>query len=239
MTVKISGNDTDHDKRGAFKSVARFGVKAKLQLAFGAVAAMTVIAAGVAIVSFSSTERGFQRVAGHEVPVMTDALRLSVSSGEISTAAARFVSARTPEDQRAIAGLIAARSAELATIMQRLRQARGGNPGFLTVERTAQQLDANLRDLKQAITERIELRARLEAKLDALHKAHARVGDKLTPMVDDSYFEVVSTAEDVGKSGDKVIKSLVNDGLQRLQAIVEIGGEANLITGLLTASAVT
>src|SRR5205085_4168998 len=100
-------------------------------------------------------------------------------------------------------------------------------------------LDANLQALKQAISERIALRAKLEAKLDALHKAHARIGDKLTPMVDDSYFEVVSTAEDVGRSGDKVIKSLINDGLQRLQAIVEIGGETNLITGLLTASALT
>ena len=71
------------------------GVNAKLQGAFGAVAILTVIAAAVAIFSFSSTERGFERVSGHEVPVMTDALRLSAVSGEISAAAARFVSTPT------------------------------------------------------------------------------------------------------------------------------------------------
>jgi len=41
----------------------RFGVRSKLQIAFGAVALMTVAAAGVGIVSFSATEREFQRVA--------------------------------------------------------------------------------------------------------------------------------------------------------------------------------
>src|SRR5882757_5228781 len=80
----------------------RFGVRSKLQTAFGAVALMTVAAASVGIVSFSATEREFQRVAGHDVPMMTDALRMSVTSGEISAGAARFVSARTAEEQRAI-----------------------------------------------------------------------------------------------------------------------------------------
>jgi hypothetical protein len=50
---------------------------------------------------------------------------------------------------------------------------------------------------------------------------------------------VVTTAEDVGKGGDKIVKTLVNDGLQLMQTIVQIGAETNLITGLLTASPLT
>ena len=68
---------------------------------------MTVVAAAVAIMSFSETERGFERVSSREVPMMTDALRLSVASGEISAAAARFVSAKTSDDRRLIAAQIA------------------------------------------------------------------------------------------------------------------------------------
>jgi hypothetical protein len=64
----------------------RFGIRIKLLAAFAVVAAMTVVAAEVAIVSFSATERGVERVATQEVPVMTDALRLSATSGEISAA---------------------------------------------------------------------------------------------------------------------------------------------------------
>ena len=57
--------------------------------------------------------------------------------------------------------------------------------------------------------------------------------------MDDSYFDVVTTAEDVGKTADKIVKSLINDGLQVMQAIVDIGAETNLVTGLLTAAALT
>jgi methyl-accepting chemotaxis protein len=217
----------------------QFGVKAKLQLAFGVVAGMTVIAASVAIVSFSETERGFQRVAGHEVPVMTDALRLSVTSGEISTAASRFVSARTADEQNAIGATIREKSAALKTIMERVRAADGHSPAFAKVESVSSRLEANLKALEAAISERSGLRGRLEIQLDAVHKAHGRISEKLTPIVDDSYFDVVTTAEDVGKSGDKIVRSLVNDGLMLMQAMVEIGAETNLVTGLLTASALT
>src|SRR5512134_3766415 len=99
----------------------KFGIRVKLQVAFGVVAITTVIAAAVAIMSFSETERGFERVQSREVPMMTDALRLSVASGEISAAAARFVSARTSDDRKLIAGEIATRSRDLDAIMDRLR----------------------------------------------------------------------------------------------------------------------
>ena len=63
---------------------AKFGIKVKLQVAFAMVAVMTVIAAAVAIVSFSATERGFQGMVGREVPMMTDAMRLSLRSADIT-----------------------------------------------------------------------------------------------------------------------------------------------------------
>ena len=219
--------------------LAGIGIKAKLLAAFGGVAAMTVIAAAVAIMSFSETERGFQRVAGHEVPLMTDALRLSVTSGEISAAAARFVSARTADEQRAIAQQIAQRSKALGDIMQRLRAGAGTNAAFARVEATSQRLAANLKALEAGISERSELRGKLEAQLDLVHKLHTRISEKLTPIVDDSYFEVVTTAEDVGQTGDTIVRTLVNGGLQIMQAMVEVGAETNLVTGLLTAGALT
>jgi methyl-accepting chemotaxis protein len=220
-------------------SRVRFGVNAKLQLAFGAVAVLTVVAAAVATMSFSSTQRGFARVAGHEVPLMTDALRLSATSGDISAAAARFVAARTADEQKLIADTIAEQSRRLAAIMQRLRAADPTGAAFARVEAVSQHLAANLQALEAAISERTKLRAALERDLDAVHKVHARISEKLTPIVDDSYFDVVTTAEDVGRGTDKTVKSLVNDGLQLMQAIVEIGAETNSVTGLLTASALT
>lgn len=211
------------------------GVRVKIQIAFGAVALMTVVASVIGTLSFSATEREFRVVAGRDVPVMTDALRLSAMSGEVSAAAARLVSARTTEEQRALATMLAARRNDLKTIMDRLRSSEDASGSFGNVEKAAQRLDENLKRLETAILERTELRARLEDKQAAVHKVHSQIADKLTPIVDDSYFEVVSAAEDVGKVGTKSIRSFVNGGLQRLQTIVSIGAETNLATGLLAA----
>src|SRR5262245_14731478 len=199
---------------------ASLGIKVKLQIAFGLVAVMTVVAAAVAIVSFSATERGFQRVAGREVPMMTDAMRLSVTSGEISAAAARFVSATTAASQREISSLIADKSRDLKLLMDKLRAAGGSSAAFADVEAVARRLDVNLAALEKAIAGRSQLRAKLEARLAAVDKLHAGISEKLGPIVDDSYFDVVMTAEDVGKSGDRMAQSLVSDGLQLMQAIV-------------------
>src|SRR4051812_44637543 len=166
--------DREKSAAGAASGRARFGVKAKLLAAFGAVAAMTVIAALVGIMSFSATERGFQQVAGHEVPVMTDAMRLSVTSGEISAAAARFVSAKTAADHKAITAVIHDKGQALKDILNRLR-AGGEGAAFARVEAVSRRLDGNLAALEAAISERSTLRARLESELDGVHKTHARV----------------------------------------------------------------
>ena len=216
-----------------------FGIKFKLQIAFGVVAIMTVVAAAVAIMSFSDTERGFARVQSREVPMMTDALRLSVASGEISAAAARFVSAKTSDDRKLIATQIATRSRDLDAILDRLRAGQGDSSGLSIAEPMAKRLKENLKALEAAISERTALSDRLEARLDALHKVHAKISDKLTPIVDDSYFEVVTTAEDVGQSGDIMVRTLIQGGMQVMQAMVEVGAETNLVTGLLTAGALT
>jgi methyl-accepting chemotaxis protein len=209
------------------------GVNAKLQGAFGAVAILTVIAAAVAIFSFSATERGFERVSGHEVPVMTDALRLSAVSGEISAAAARFVSTKTAAEQAPIAATVALKRRQLSVLMEQLRGSRGASPAFATVETISQRLTANLAALEEAITERSRLRARLDGELDQVHRAHARIGEKLTPIVDDSYFDAVTTAEDVGKGGER-IKGLIATQIIDLRNALEIAAQTHLATSLMS-----
>ena len=224
--------------RGTLLGV-RFGIRVKLQAAFGAVAMMTVIAAAVAVTSFSATERGFQRVATHEVPLMNDALRLSVASSDISAAAARLASAKNAEDQRGIAAHIAAHTRTFTETVERLRATGGSGTAFATVEAVSGRLNSNLTALVAAVRERSELGNKLETRLVAVHSLHAKITDKLAPIVDRSYADVVATAEDVGTTGDNAVKALVNDGLQLIQTIAEIGAETNLTAGLLAAGALT
>jgi methyl-accepting chemotaxis protein len=234
----IGGSAARSPRFKLMRWIGGLGIKVKLPVAFAAVAIMTLAAAAVAITSFAATEQGVENIATGEVPLMTDALRLSAISGEISAAAARFVNAKTADEQGALATRIRERYAAFTAMLEHMRQGRK-NTAFAAVETPALNLAVNLQALATAIEERSTLRSSLEAKLDALNRSHAGLGDKLTPVVDDSYFDVVTTAEDVGKTADKIVKSLVDDGLQVMQAIVDIGAETNLVTGLLTAAALT
>jgi methyl-accepting chemotaxis protein len=215
----------------------RIGVNVKLQGAFGAVAVLTVIAAAVAIFSFSATERGFDRVAGHEVPVMTDALRLSAVSGEISAAAARFVNTKTAAEQAPIAATLELRTRQLTVLLEQLQASRRSSPAFATVESTSRRLADNLMELKSAISVRSQLRARLEAQLDEVHRAHTRISEKLTPIVDDSYFDAVTTAEDLGKGGDRPAKGLVGTQIAELRNALEIAAQTHLVSSLISEAA--
>jgi methyl-accepting chemotaxis protein len=214
------------------------GIRIKLQLAFGAVALMTVLATGIALFSFQSAEHGVERIAQREVPLMTEALRLSVMSGEISAAAARFVSADNVRDQRQIAAHIEDRSLQLRILIDKVR-AGSSQQAFGAVDMAARQLESNLSDLDIVMVGRSSLRAQLDRELDKLHQLHNRITDELTPIVNKSYISAVSKAEDIGKTGDQTVKTLVDDGVQMMQTVVQIGTETNLITGLLTAGALT
>jgi methyl-accepting chemotaxis protein len=218
--------------------LSRFGVKVKLQAAFAAAALMTVVASAVAIVSYQNVEADVERVVRHEVPLMTDALRLSVIAGEISTSAARYVGSRSVTEQKNLATQIEQRAESLRRSMERIR-AKADPSYFAGVEASASELGKNLSDLEKTIAQKMGMRVALEEKLDAIHKIHTEIGDRLTPIVDDSYFDVVMSAESVGKSGDKLIRGLVSDNLVRMQAMVQLGSETNLVTGLLTAGALT
>jgi hypothetical protein len=216
--------------------IRKAGIGAKLQLAFGTVALMTVVASGLAILAFRSAEHSVEHIAEREVPLMTEALRLSVMSGEISAGAARFVSASNIRDQRQIASQIEDRSMQLRVLIEKVR-AGASKESFGAVDVASRLLENNLSDLDTVISSRSNLRTMMDRKLDELHKLHSRITEEVTPIVNASYVSAVNKAEDIGRIGDRTVKSLVDDGVQTMQTVVQIGTETNLATGLLTAGA--
>src|SRR5262249_49085024 len=131
----------------------RFGISAKLQVAFGIVVSLTVLAAGMALFSFSAVEDVLNQFATQQVPVMTDSMRLSVISGDISAAAARYISDKTSEDREATLSLIARKRGELKSVMDHIREANGDTAQFRAFVTTSERLNANLNDLEEAISE--------------------------------------------------------------------------------------
>ncbi len=174
-SAKIQNPNVTGDRR----SSPRFGISAKLQVAFGIVVGLTVIAATTALLSFSAIEDVLRQFAGQQVPVMTDSMRLSSISGDISAAAARYISAKTTEDQETTLALIARKRGDLKTVMERIRKANGESLAFDKFVALSQRLEANIGSLEEAIAERTTLHTQITALLDAIHRAHAQIIEKL------------------------------------------------------------
>jgi methyl-accepting chemotaxis protein len=158
----------------------RLGVSAKLQWAFGAVAALTLLATTVALLSFSAIEGGLQRVVTVQMPAMTNAMQLSVITGNISAAAARFMSAKTDEDRKETLELIAQKRTELAAGIGQAQQMIGEGPSLTKVIGLSHYLDANLATLEDAISQRTALHKQIEEMIEHLHQTHALIIDELS-----------------------------------------------------------
>lgn len=148
-----------HPPSAVQRRTGRFGISIKLQVAFGVVAGLTVIAAAVALLSFETVERRLEAVNGRQMPVTIDAMRLSVISRDISATAARFISARTVGDQRNALASIEEKRADLATVLGRIKSTNGDSTALTTFVTLSPRLEANLAALEEAITQRTELLA--------------------------------------------------------------------------------
>jgi methyl-accepting chemotaxis protein len=132
-------------------------------------------------------------------------MRLSVISRAISATAARFISARTAEDQRSTLATIKDKRAELAAVLERMKDSKGSSPAIVTITTLTQRLEANLVALEEAVTERTALRADIETLLGATHRAHADIIERLRVLRDhDQTLEVATRTH--------LLVSLISEG---------------------------
>jgi len=224
-------------------------IKTKLQAAFGIVALMTVIASVVAVLSFSAIQRGVADLVGRQVPEMTDAMRLSTISAEVSAAAARLVSTSSPATLQTISELIDDTVHNQDTLVEHLREVSGNIPAFAEIGAVSKQLSVNLRELKTVISERREIENRLGRQMDAVHRVHAQISEQLSPIVDDSYFDVVMAMESAGRNVDqaaaagikestigpnKMGNDVVTEKILELRSALEISGLSHLLTSIMS-----
>ena len=84
---------------GAAEAGRRLGVRAKLMLSFAGMAAMTVAASAVGLMSFSAVERPMAHIADTSLPEMELATRLAGESGAIASAAPMLDGAASQEER--------------------------------------------------------------------------------------------------------------------------------------------
>jgi methyl-accepting chemotaxis protein len=215
----------------------RLGLRGRLFMAFGIVAALTVLASGSAIITYDSLGRSLGVVTEKSLPEITRASKVVRAADEIGAAAPRLLAAVDgAERENALKALTAAR--------QELKQTIGALAAedAASLNKTADRIFANLDRLMQSVTERQTISAARGALVAGLRKSHQKLAEKLAPMADDAGFTLTMGLQTAADNKDleviqKMLAALADNELASLQAILDLRAESNLILGILVEAA--
>ncbi|MDR6773069.1 methyl-accepting chemotaxis protein [Azospirillum sp. BE72] len=162
----------------------RLGVRAKLLLAFAGMAAMTVAASAVGLMSFSAVERPMKQIADTSLPEMELATRLAGESSRIATAAPTLDGAGSQEERERIQADTRERSRAFLALVDELAARRPQDPLLSEVRDTGNALIATLDRVNDGVATRLSLRDRREAASAKLAQAYDGFIKTLAPLVE-------------------------------------------------------
>ncbi len=213
------------------------GLRGRLFLAFGVVAALTVLASGSAIISYDSLGHSLGAIAERSLPEITLASKVVRAAGEVGAAAPRLLAAKDAAEREQASKLLSAARQELNQAIGALAAEDAAK-----LNKTADRMQANLDRLMQTVAERQTIAASRDGLVANLRKSHQKLAEKLAPMADDAGFTLTIGLQSAADDKDpavvkKTLAALADNELVSLQAILELRAESNLILGLLVEAA--
>jgi len=211
----------------------RLGLRGRLFMAFGVVAALTVLASGSAIISYDSLGRSLGAISEKSLPEITRASEVARAAGDVAAAAPRLLAATDQAERDHAAGILTAARQELKQSISALAA-----DDVAKVSKTADRIMANLDRLVQSVTERKTIAAARAALVASLRKSHQKLAEKLAPMADDAGFSLTMGLQTAADNKDlevvqKTLSALADNELVSLQAILDLRAESNLMLGIL------
>lgn len=223
---------------------ASIGIRARLFLAFGAVAAMTVAASVAAWLSFTNLSGSLERIANTHVPAMTVAAQLAEKGGAIIATAPSMMSAADETEREAIWADLEVLLTDMSDLLERMEDPLIDDASRASLGKLIEGVSNNLGALNANVDNQFELRDRQAELIDRLRWLHADFLDEVEPMIEEARFNIQSAMEGVeGPPGDEpglADTDVLRAEMQKREALLKINAAGNLAVGLLirTASAV-
>ncbi|HEX2113809.1 MAG TPA: methyl-accepting chemotaxis protein [Alphaproteobacteria bacterium] len=233
---------TQRDEVAAGLSSARFGLRHKLFAAFGAVAATTVAASGVAWVNFTGAGDTLQDITARRVPAVVASLQLARVTADTAAVAPALAAA---EDETARFQVLSSLQEKEAAVQEQLGKLQdiGQTAAAEALQPLAVQLSTHLNELNEVVQERIVVAQQKAGHTAALRAAHEKFLQVIAPLVDETGFNLLmglqsltekANAQDIGRR----VADLSDKELASFEAMLRLVSEANQIVGILTEAAV-
>ncbi|MFN4087906.1 MAG: methyl-accepting chemotaxis protein [Alphaproteobacteria bacterium] len=225
----------------ARKGVRRFGINARLMLAFAGVAATTVVASGVAWWSFERIETTIESVTQRSLPATASSLQLSERATGIIGAAPGVLASTTQDQRQAAVGAVeagvgAARS-ELAELAQ-----TGVHPEAITrITGHLDTLAGQIGELDRLQARQIQLNEAWRQVSASAMQVHQRFRSAITQVSDDAFYNITmdlggavtggSSADDAGSAIQAAVGNVVDRQLPIYQTSYELRAAADTLLG--------
>lgn len=221
----------------AVMSKLRVGLRGRLFLAFGLVAALTVIASINAIVSYNSLGNSLGVIADRSLPEITRSSQVVKAAGSVSAAAPSLLAAANDEEREQAARMLTLSRDDLTRAIGAL-----SSEDAELLNKTARPILDNLSRLEKSVIERQAIAAARNARIADLRKAHQKLAEKLIPIADDVGFTLAMALETAADNQDvvvirKTLLGLADNELGALQAVLALRAESNLLLGILVEAA--
>jgi phosphoglycerate-specific signal transduction histidine kinase len=209
----------------------RIGIRGRLFLGFGAVAAMTVAASVIGWISYARLGDGLDRVVRTSVPALTLVGQLAENGAAITGMAPALAVAGTGAERERIRNLLSENLKRMEELLQAVDD--GGQQSSAIVAALA----ANLWKLDENVGRRLWYRSKKEELTDRLRWASADFIDEIEPMIDDTRFNIDVTLEQEASPAGRIAVSDSREFLRRAsanqEALYRINASGNLLVGLI------
>ncbi len=203
-------------------------IRARLYLAFGLVAGMTVVGSLFALFASANISATLTEIVSRSMPATVESFRLSEDTNRLIGAAPRLMAVEDESRRAEIAGEIAAQSRNLGTRIDRLRALNAIEAGEIALARSA--MNDRLDALNQAVADRIRISEERRALALAVRTSHENLLEAITPAIDDANFDLMT------KSQATESRTELNQSIDALRRLLEVQADANLLAGLLIES---
>jgi class 3 adenylate cyclase/phosphoglycerate-specific signal transduction histidine kinase len=226
-TSKSAGASRKHDGKAAL------GIKAKLFLAFGGMAMLTVGASAVAWYAFTDIDRSVTRITAESIVGMAASLRLAEKSAEITATAPALIASRSEEERAKEQERLVRRLNEISAVTEGMKITGMAEARFANLIEIEGNIATELKVLDGAVAQRLRLNAQRQTAVADLAVVETKFQNALEPLVDDASFNLVTTSEEVTAKSKEAITGMIEGGVNALQALLRLRADGNLAASLL------
>ncbi len=220
--VKLSmGHSPNNTQNSGWLST----IRARLYLAFGFAAALTIIGSSIAFYEFTVIGMTTNEIVSRSLPATTVSLRLAEQASSLVSSGPRLMAARSDKGRDETMGEIHQQEKNLEDGIAHLKTLGIANADDIEASRKA--LSERLHTLDQAVSNRIVMSNERSYLASSVRAAHEALLIGLAPAIDDANFDLMMNTKQEGATA-------IETRLELLRRLLETESESNLLAGLLT-----